>query len=289
MGRVLFAALALVGAVGTAAVYWYGSRAVVNGSLKLGAVVALAALVSKLYSPLTDLAGARVDLLTAMVSFERCFEVLDAPRAIQEAPEARALANPRLDLDEAPDAAAIAAAELVASPLRRHQVSRPVDGAVAILLATEDVARRVTPSPVWITGMGAAIDSQMLTERTPGEFEAAATAASAAYRRAGITAPGSIALAEVSATSIAEELMVLEALGLAGMGLGASLYNDDSPILVNHSGGALPADPIMATGLARLGEATRSLLSGRSSSGTAVVHASGGIGMQNHCVFTLEV
>jgi acetyl-CoA C-acetyltransferase len=202
---------------------------------------------------------------------------------------AHALANPRLELDEAPDAAAIATSVMVASPLRRHQVSRPVDGAVAIVLATEDVARRVTPSPVWITGMGAAIDSQMLTERTPGEFEAAAAAASAAYRRAGLAAPGSIGLAEVSAASIAEELMVLEALGLAGKGQGASLYADDSPTLVNHSGGALPADPIMATGLARLGEATRSLLAGRSSSSTAVVHASGGIGMQNHCVFTLEV
>ena len=95
MGRVLFAALALVGAVGTAAVYWYGSRAVVNGSLKLGAVVALAALVSRLYGPLTDLAGARVDLLTAMVSFERCFEVLDAPLAITEIEGARSLPNPK--------------------------------------------------------------------------------------------------------------------------------------------------------------------------------------------------
>ena len=178
---------------------------------------------------------------------------------------------------------------MVASPLRQHQVSRPVDGAVAIVLATEEVARRVTSSPVWITGMGAAIDSQMLTERNPGEFEAAAAAASAAYRRAGLAAPDSIGLAEVSATSIAQELMVLEALGLAGKGQGASLYAADSPTLVNHSGGALPADPIMATGLARLGEATRSLLAGRSSSSAAVVHASGGIGMQNHCVFTLEV
>src|SRR2546423_8515936 len=91
MGRILFAALALVGAVGTAAVYWYGSRSVINGSLKLGSVVALAALVRQLYSPLTDLAGARVDLLTAMVSFERCFEVLDAPRSIEEMPGAREL------------------------------------------------------------------------------------------------------------------------------------------------------------------------------------------------------
>ena len=95
MGRVLFAALALVGALGTAAVYWYGARAVVHGSLRLGSVVALAALVSRLYGPLTDLATARVDILTALVTFERCFEVLDAPLAIAEAPEARELGPAR--------------------------------------------------------------------------------------------------------------------------------------------------------------------------------------------------
>lgn len=202
---------------------------------------------------------------------------------------AHALANPWLALDEVPDAAAIAAGEYVASPLRNHQVSRNVDGAVAILVATERVARRITPTPVWITGMGTAMDSQMLTDRTPGEFEAAAAAANTAYRRAGITNPESFGFAEVSASSIAEELMVVEALGLAGRGKGSTLYVDDAPVVVNHSGGALPADPIMATGLARLGEATRSLLDARSGPGAAVVHGAGGIGMQNHCVFTLEV
>lgn len=202
---------------------------------------------------------------------------------------AHALANPWLDLDEVPDAAAIAAGEYVASPLRTHQISRNVDGAVAILVATERVARRITPTPVWITGMGSAMDSQMLTDRTPGQFEAAAVAAETAYRRAGMKTAESIGLAEVSATSIAQELMVVEALGLAPQGEGSTLYADDASVLVNHSGGALPADPIMATGLARLGEATRSLLEGRSSSGAAVVHGAGGIGMQNHCVITLEV
>jgi ATP-binding cassette subfamily B protein len=87
-GRILFAALGLIGAVGTAGVYWLGARRVIQGSLELGTVVALAAYVQRLYQPLTDLAGARVDVLTAMVSFERVFEVLDAPTAIEEAPGA---------------------------------------------------------------------------------------------------------------------------------------------------------------------------------------------------------
>lgn len=93
-GRILFAALALIGAIGTAAVYWLGSRAVVHNSLKIGTVVALAAYVTRLYNPLSDLAGARVDLLGAMVSFERVFEVLDAPRAIDDAPDAVTLPAP---------------------------------------------------------------------------------------------------------------------------------------------------------------------------------------------------
>ncbi|HZN14253.1 MAG TPA: ABC transporter ATP-binding protein [Acidimicrobiales bacterium] len=93
--RLYYASLTLMGALGTAAVYWLGGRAVVSGSLKLGSLVALAALVSRLYSPLTDLSSARVDLLTALVSFERCFEVLDAPLAIADKPDAVELVNPR--------------------------------------------------------------------------------------------------------------------------------------------------------------------------------------------------
>src|SRR5206468_1075274 len=86
--RLYYASLAMVGALGTAAVYWFGSRAVINGSLKIGSLVALSLLVSRLFSPLTDLASARVDLLGALVSFERCFEILDAPVPIADAPDA---------------------------------------------------------------------------------------------------------------------------------------------------------------------------------------------------------
>jgi ATP-binding cassette subfamily B protein len=59
--------------------------------LEVGGLVALAAYVARLYSPLTDLASSRVDLLTALVSFERCFEVLAAPHNIVEAPDAHAI------------------------------------------------------------------------------------------------------------------------------------------------------------------------------------------------------
>jgi ATP-binding cassette subfamily B protein len=94
LGRYLFAALSLVGAVGTAAVYWLGGRDAVTGSLQVGTVVALAAYVTRLYSPLTDLASTRVDVLGAMVSFDRVFEVLDAPPAVADRAGAEALPAP---------------------------------------------------------------------------------------------------------------------------------------------------------------------------------------------------
>ena len=89
--RIYYATLALGGAVGTAGVYWLGGHAVIDGAMKIGTLTALVAYVARLYSPLTDLASARVDLLSALVSFDRVFEVLDAPRAIADRPGAVAL------------------------------------------------------------------------------------------------------------------------------------------------------------------------------------------------------
>jgi ATP-binding cassette subfamily B protein len=97
--RLYYASLTLAGALGTAAVYWLGARAVINGHLKIGALVALSLYVTRLYSPLTDLASARVDLLGALVSFERCFEILDAPVPIDDAPDATELSDCRGRID----------------------------------------------------------------------------------------------------------------------------------------------------------------------------------------------
>ena len=94
-GRTFFIALGLVGAIGTAAVYWVGGLQVIDGTLSLGTLVALAAYVTRLYGPLTALSNAHVDLLTAMVSFERVFEVLDAPLPLVDKPGAVDLVAPR--------------------------------------------------------------------------------------------------------------------------------------------------------------------------------------------------
>jgi ATP-binding cassette subfamily B protein len=94
LGRVFFVALGLVAAVGTAAIYGIGAQLVVSGEIKVGTLVALAALVTRVYQPLTGLTNARVDLMTSMVSFERVFEVLDAPEPITDRPGAVDLVAP---------------------------------------------------------------------------------------------------------------------------------------------------------------------------------------------------
>lgn len=204
---------------------------------------------------------------------------------------AAAARNASVDTPDVPDAAAIAASAYVATPLRRAHLSRPVDGAVAVLIVSEQVAKRVTGTPVWITGRGTAMDSQMISEREPGSFPAARAAAQAAYKRAGLTDPTTVGLAEVVGGSAAAELMVLEAVGLAEPGKGIAAY--DGSTAINPSGGALPADPVMATGLVRLSEAALQLAGhvdrGAAGATSAIVHGSGGLGHQNHCVLTLEV
>jgi ABC-type multidrug transport system fused ATPase/permease subunit len=82
-------ALTLVSALALALVYGLGGTYALAGSLEPGAVVALALLLTRLYSPLTALASARVDVASAVVSFERVFEVLDLVPLVRERPDAR--------------------------------------------------------------------------------------------------------------------------------------------------------------------------------------------------------
>jgi ATP-binding cassette subfamily B protein len=99
--RIFLAILGLVGSIGTAAVYYFGGRSVISGGLTAGTLVAMAALVVRIYEPLTSLTSARVDVMTAFVSFERVFEVLDTPNAVDDAPDATVLTHPvgRIELD----------------------------------------------------------------------------------------------------------------------------------------------------------------------------------------------
>jgi ATP-binding cassette subfamily B protein len=93
--RVLLIALGLVTAVGTAIVYFIGGNLAVSGTLQVGTVAAFVLYVSQLYQPLTQLTNSRVDVLTALVSFERVFEVIDFPAGIDERPGAVDLVDPK--------------------------------------------------------------------------------------------------------------------------------------------------------------------------------------------------
>jgi ATP-binding cassette subfamily B protein len=98
-GRIFFVALGLVGAVGAAAIYGVGAHLVVDGGITAGTLVAMAAFVQRIYQPLTGLTNARIEVMTAFVSFERVFEVLDAPVSIQDAPGAIDLVDARGELE----------------------------------------------------------------------------------------------------------------------------------------------------------------------------------------------
>jgi ATP-binding cassette subfamily B protein len=93
--RAFFIAMGLVAAIGTAVVYWVGGQLVINAVISLGTLVALSAYVVRIYQPLAQLTNARVDIMSALVSFDRVFEVLDAPNPITDRPGAIDLVNPR--------------------------------------------------------------------------------------------------------------------------------------------------------------------------------------------------
>lgn len=101
-GRTFFIALGLVATLGTSAVYWLGGLSVINGTITLGTLVAMAALVTRIYQPLTALTNARVDVMTAFVSFDRVFEIIDMANPITDRPGAIDLVDPmgRIELDD---------------------------------------------------------------------------------------------------------------------------------------------------------------------------------------------
>lgn len=197
----------------------------------------------------------------------------------------------QVQIDDVPDAGAVLGSGDAATPLTEMMLARPVDGAVAVLLAREDIARRAGPSPVVITGMGSSMDSHAFATRGSNRIVACEKAGAMAYKKAGWSAADAD-IAEVSASSVVAELLVLEALGFAQSGKGADAALGGKTT-INRSGGSIPADPIMATGLARLANASRQLSQprqfGLDSPSRAIVHAAGGVAMQNNCVFTLEV
>jgi len=92
-GTTFFVAMMLVASLAQALTYGLGGVLAVNGTINPGTVVTLALLLTRLYGPITSLSNIRVNIMSALVSFERVFELLDLPPAISEKPDAVAVAK----------------------------------------------------------------------------------------------------------------------------------------------------------------------------------------------------
>ena len=87
-GQVLFVALTLLASLVTALVYGLGGTLVINGTFQIGTLVALTTLLGRVYGPITSLSSVQINVMTALVSFDRVFEVLDLKPLIAEKPDA---------------------------------------------------------------------------------------------------------------------------------------------------------------------------------------------------------
>ena len=155
---VFMVALTLVASLATAMVYGVGGLMAVNGTLTVGTLLALTALLARLYGPLTAISNVRVDILTALVSFERVFEVLDLEPLVAEAPDAEAVppGPVRVEVDgvsfsyPSADEVSLASLETTASGDRRgsgpvlHDVSFTVEPGSLVALVGPSGAGKTT-------------------------------------------------------------------------------------------------------------------------------------------------
>lgn len=184
--------------------------------------------------------------------------------------------------------------DLYADPLTELMIAPPCDGAAAVVLATEDVAKKICPNPVWIKGIGNACDNY-LRDRDLGRLNSLEIAARKAYSMAGINEPfREIDVAEVSEKFAHQELMIYEALGFCREGKGRILIEEGMTELygnlpVNPSGGALAGYPGCSTGMIRLIEATKQVKGEAENQvddcRTALAHAQWGLCGQKNLVF----
>jgi ATP-binding cassette subfamily B protein len=130
--RVFFVSLTFTAALATALVYGWGGLLAVNHTLEIGTLVAMTAYLNRLYGPLTQLSNINVDVMTALVSFDRVFEVLDLPSMITERPGAVALGRgpATIEFDHVsfayPDAKDVSLASLESVAVLEHPPSTQV-------------------------------------------------------------------------------------------------------------------------------------------------------------------
>ncbi|MET8593149.1 thiolase domain-containing protein [Streptomyces sp. NPDC005078] len=166
-------------------------------------------------------------------------------------------------------AGSVPAGDYVVRPLRTGDCPPVGDGAAAVVLAADDTARALCTRPAWIRGIDHRIEAHSLGVR---ELTDSPSARLAAERAGAFERP--VDTAELHAPFTSQEVVLRRALGL-----------DDS-VRVNPSGGALAANPMMAAGLIRLGEAAARIHRGESD--RALAHATSGPCLQQNLVAVLE-
>ncbi|WP_433223223.1 lipid-transfer protein [Microtetraspora malaysiensis] len=160
-------------------------------------------------------------------------------------------------------------AEYEVEPLRPYDIAPITDGAAAVVLAAGDLARELAETPAYIGGIAHRIEPHYLGMRDLSRSPSAADAA----RAAGV-GKGPVDVAELHVQFSHEEPMLRAALDLP------------ADTVINPSGGPLAANPVMAAGLIRLGEAARRILDGRAR--RTVAHATSGPCLQQNLVAVLE-
>ncbi|MGW1733953.1 thiolase domain-containing protein [Streptomyces sp. NPDC001999] len=166
-------------------------------------------------------------------------------------------------------AGSVPAGDYVVRPLRTGDCPPVGDGAAAVVLAADDTARALCTRPAWIRGIDHRIEAHSLGVR---ELTDSPSARLAAERAGAFERP--VDTAELHAPFTSQEVVLRRALGLG-----------DS-VRVNPSGGALAANPMMAAGLIRLGEAAARIHRGESD--RALAHATSGPCLQQNLVAVLE-
>jgi acetyl-CoA acetyltransferase len=156
----------------------------------------------------------------------------------------------------------------VVAPLRAHDVGPPVDGAAAVVLVAGDRAKELCERPAWIAGIDHRADPHYPGVRDLSRSRSATLAA----EKAGVS-KGGVEVAELHAVCTPEEIVLADALELS------------DAVEINPSGGGLAANPMMVTGLVRIGEAFRQIAGGRN---RALGHASAGPCLQQNLVCVLE-
>jgi acetyl-CoA acetyltransferase len=152
-------------------------------------------------------------------------------------------------------------------PLRDADIAPITDGTAAVVIAAGDLARSVCARPAWIRGFEHRIESHSLGVRDLTTSESTRAAGIAA------NANGEVDIAELHSQFSHEELMLAEALGLS------------SGTVINPSGGPLVSNPVMATGLIRVGEVARRITAGAN---RGIAHATSGPCLQQNLICVLE-